>query len=218
MPAIPRVIHRLWIGGPEPEWMDGFAETWEQPGWTPKQWGEAEVEELLPLHNQDLYDRAEEIAGDHAIQFRSDILRYEVLFRFGGVWVDADFECLRPIDPLIEDCTAFVARVTGNWLNNAIMGAVPAHPFLFDLVVSLAENVERKLGSRPNKLSGPQFLTPVFCRHRESVRILAAQHFYPFLWDEVAEYEPGTLDPSERWPDAVACHWWANQRRLRVPA
>jgi mannosyltransferase OCH1-like enzyme len=34
--------------------------------------------------------------------FKSDILRYEVLHKLGGVYVDFDFLCLKNIEPLLQ--------------------------------------------------------------------------------------------------------------------
>ena len=61
---------------------------------------------------------------------RSDILRLELVHRFGGVYVDTDVECLRPIDPLLEGVTFFVERLNSGRLTHPIMGAVPEHPLL----------------------------------------------------------------------------------------
>jgi len=33
---------------------------------------------------------------------QADMLRVEVLYEFGGIAIDADFECIRPLDPLLE--------------------------------------------------------------------------------------------------------------------
>lgn len=206
---IPRTIHRLWLGGPEPAWTAGFADAWRQPGWALRQWADENVRELFPLLNQDLYDRAPEIAPDHVGQFRSDILRYEILHRFGGVWVDADFECLRPIDPLLEGVECFAAwEVEGRWVNNAILGATPDHPFLAALVDGLAANVERKLGSKPNKLTGPQYLTPLYRQHASRVTVLPKRLFYPYLWSEIDQHRPG-----DDFAGAYAVHHWNNRRR-----
>lgn len=206
---IPRTVHRLWLGGPEPDWMAGFADTWRQPGWELRQWTDDNVGELFPLVNQDIYDRVEEIAPDHVGQLRSDVLRYEILHRLGGVWVDADFECLRPIDPLLDGVECFAAwEAEGVWVNNAIVGATPGHPFIGALVEGLAANVERRQGCKPNKLTGPQYLTPVYREHASRVTVLAKALFYPYTWAEVDRHRPG-----DDFPDAYAVHHWANRRR-----
>ncbi len=210
-PVIPRCIHRIWIGGAEPEWMGGFAETWERPGWKLRQWGEDEIAELQPLRNQSIYDRAKRLCPDHFGQLRADILRYEILERFGGVYVDADFECLRPLDDLLSGVDCFAAwEIQGKWINNAVMGAVPSHPFIERLIQGLPASVRRNRGARPNRVSGPQYVTRAWQRSGERITIFDRDLFYPYGYREISTHEPG-----EDWPRAYAVHHWANQRRER---
>lgn len=215
---IPHVIHRVWLGGEEPDWTKPFAATWERPGWELQRWDDDGVTELFPLANQDLYDEADAIAGDHAGQFKSDILRYEILNEFGGVYVDTDFECLRSIDPLLPGVQFFAAWETQNqWVNNAIMGSAPNHPVLGKLISRLQANVEEKLGERPNVLSGPQYLTPILLEHRRAqvshgstmdTTVFGKDLFYPYLWNELDQ-------GGKRFKDAFAVHHWRNMRRRR---
>lgn len=204
---IPRVFHRIWCGGPVPEHLDAYARTWEahHPDWEHRLWTE---ENLPELRNQELFDRAEEIAPSGVGQFRADLARYELLEAHGGVYHDFDFECLRPIDDLV-DVEAFAAwEVPGRWINNAILGAEPGHPLLSELIEALPANVKRRAGMRPNKLSGPQFLTPIMHRFASSVRIYPQEWFYPYLHDELDRGDEGFCD-------AYAVHHWEHQRRRR---
>jgi len=214
--VIPQTFHRIWLGGPEPEWSAAFALTWaaHHPDWELKQWGEAEVEELFPLVNQRLYDEAERLAPRNVGQLRSDILRLEILARFGGVYVDADFECRRPIDSLLVDVECFAAWVDNDWINNAIMGAVPEHPFIMRLVAGLRRSAKRHIRFRPNVMTGPQYLTRAFKIAPDStVKLFEPKLFYPFDWKALDH------SVSEDFDGAYAVHWWANQRRERgVPA
>lgn len=208
---IPRIVHRIWLGGPEPEWTQPFAETWLRPGWELKQWGEAEVETLFPLANQVIYDEAPQLVPDHVGQLRSDVLRYEILHRFGGVYVDTDFECLRPIDPLLDGVQCFAAwEQPSRWINQAILGSTPQHPFLDALISELPANVEANAGHKPNRLSGPRHITQVWLRHGRGVTIFDRELFYPYRFSEIAEHGPG-----EEWPNAYAAHHWNNRRRER---
>lgn len=205
---VPRVVHRIWLGGDEPEWSRRFANTWSRPGWEIRLWTDATAPALFPLRNQAVYDDAERIAPDHVGQLRADVLRYEILERFGGLYVDTDFELLRPIEPLLEGAQCFAAWVTPHFLNNAIMGAVAAHPFIGRLVDGLAANVARHRGERPNRLTGPHYLTRTYRTHPEGVTTLASEHFYPVDWTEPER-------STEAFPGAYAVHHWANQRRER---
>lgn len=213
---VPRVIHRLWIGGPEPEWLRGFAATWERPGWTLRRWGKSDLAELFPLRNQWVYDEAERLAPNHVGQLRSDVLRFEILHRFGGVWVDTDFECLRSFDELTAGLACFAAwEAEGRWIAGGFMGAVAAHPFIDQLIDGLEASVRSHPGERPARTTGPQYITRTYRAAGGQIAILPERLFYPFGWAEVGEIQPGTFDPAERWPGAVAVHWWANMRRER---
>lgn len=207
---IPRIIHQFWVGGPVPDHLAAFMETWRahHPDWEHRLWGDDDFRGWL--RNQDLFDRADEIAPGSGNQMRSDIARYEVLHRFGGVYVDADFECLRPVDPLcgVEFWTAW--EMDGRWANMAIAGSVPEHPLLEELIARLPANVEAHKGRRPNWLTGPRFLTPILRRHPE-VAVHPASMFYPYQWHELDRQ-------GEHFPDAWAVHHWNNARTNPVMA
>ncbi len=205
---IPRTLHQFWDGPELPAEFAAFAEGWQRlhPEWRYRLWGGGD---LPPLRNQDLYDRAAELCPGYAGQFRSDIVRYELLYRFGGVWVDLDFECLKPIDELLgEDVRCFVAWVTGDWINNAIMGATRQHRFIRRLIDGLPASVAAHPGAAPRVVSGPQYLTPLWRQEGEDVKAFPARYFYPYLWNELHR---GRI----RYPQAYAVHHWANRRRER---
>lgn len=212
---VPNVFHRVWLGGREPEWTRGFADTWllKNPSWQLWQWDDTSVQSLFPLTNQDVYDRADELAPDHAGQLRGDVLRYEILQRYGGVYIDTDFECLESIEPLLGGVECFAAwEEQWQWVNNAILGSVAGHPLLDELVKGLARNVKLNFGYKPNRMSGPQYLTRVIADQAwekdGSVTVFDKELFYPYLWSEL---ERG----SEKFEGAVAVHHWANKRRER---
>lgn len=213
---IPPVLHRIWLGGQEPEWTRGFAQSWaaQHPQWELRQWGDGDLASLFPLANQDIFDRAEEIAPDHVGQLRSDVLRYELLHRFGGVYVDTDFECLRPLDALLDGVDCFAAwEVQHRWIGNTILGCAPGHPAIATVIGGLAGNVRRRMGSRPNKLTGPQYISKLW-KTRRDVTVFDQRLFYPYSWSEVEQHGPG-----DSFPDAYAIHHWANMRREKgVPA
>lgn len=204
--AIPETFHFMWFGGEIPQELAMYPISWinRHPGWQVQIWNE---NNLPALRNQDLFDNAEEIAGDCAGQLRADVARLEVLEEFGGVYVDCDFECLKPITPLLDGVECFAAwEEQDKWINNAIFGSVPHHLFLRDLIKNLPDNVERKKRHRPNVMSGPQFVTPVWMSgFYKDVRIFPQSYFYPYSYSE--------LDRSgDEFPDAYAVHHWNNKR------
>lgn len=189
-----------------------FAAGWQRlhPDWEYRLWSDRDVEELS-LHNQDLYDRAEELCPNFSGQLKSDILRYELLNQFGGVWVDTDFECLRSIDDLLDGVACFAAwEIQNRIVNNAIIGCEAGNGFMDFLVTGLIASVVPSRGRRPSKISGPRYITTCYENraHRGELTVFPQAWFYPYACNE--------LDRShEAFTDAYAVHHWHNQRRLR---
>lgn len=68
---------------------------------------------------------------------RANILRYALLHKFGGVYLDLDIECITPLDNLLR--LPFLtpgAYPTGQ--NNAFILARPEHPFLGEVLEHVA--------------------------------------------------------------------------------
>jgi tetratricopeptide (TPR) repeat protein len=99
-PTIPKIIHQIWIG-PKPapeEWMRTWRE--KMPDWEYRLWdNEAVAAETWECQEQ--IDATAEWNG------KADILRYEILKRFGGVCFDADSECVQPLDDSFLSHQAF---------------------------------------------------------------------------------------------------------------
>ncbi len=178
---------------------ESFAETWRSlhPYWQMILWTD---EVLPPLKNQRAYERSGSLSG------KSNIARYEILLRYGGIYVDTDFECLKNLEPLLEGVECFVAWQRDGLANNAIIGAVPSHPFLQDLVDSLDEHILANSRSSLSIMqSGPYYLTGVLERHPE-VTVFPASQFYPYEWHE-------RWRRYERFTDAYAVHHWTLSNR-----
>ena len=196
MTGIPHTFHRVWLGPHAmPESFAAMGKTWRDlhPNWRMVTWIDATIPALL---NQPLYDRAPTAA------IKSNIARYELLLHHGGIYVDTDFECLKNLEPLLDGVNCFVAIAGEGLANNAIIGCVPGHPFVYDLVVSLEEYVQHHSYDDAHVgQSGPVYLTHVLGRHPE-VTVFGPELFYPYAWHE--RWRAG-----ERFDDAYAVHHWS---------
>ena len=206
---IPKVVHQLWIGGPLPTHLQPFVDSWPQlnPDWEHLLWDDEKAEDFITL-TRDAWDRmGEYIAEDQVNQARSDLFRIEVLFRLGGIYADADFQALRPIDDVVEGVECFTAwEVDTTWANMAISGSVPSHPFLERLLEDLPLHMEANRFAGPSStwLTGPRFITP---RLGSDVVVYPSRSFYPYGWDQIGR----KVD----YGDAYAVHHWNNQRTRR---
>lgn len=201
--SIPRIIHRIWLGGHEmPEPFQQYGHSWRahHPQWSLLEWNESQ---LPPLINQHEFETSGALAG------KADILRYELLNLFGGLYVDTDVECLRNIEPLLPGVEAFVAREDPRLICGAVMGGRPAHPLFRTLIDNLPAAFAAHThpdGRYDLHQSGPQYLTRQVYRWNQQaghrVRIFPPQVFFPYHWSQPAP-------PSSHFPDAYAVHHWA---------
>ncbi len=132
---IPKIIHQIWLGPKRPPgFFLKFRESWQKlhPDWEYRLWTDADLA-TYDFEMRDLFDQSENYGE------KSDILRCEVLLKHGGVYVDADFECVKPIDELLSKYDFFAgieppheipesSRVL--LISNALIGAIPGHPIL----------------------------------------------------------------------------------------
>lgn len=138
---IPQRIHRVWLGSGEvPLESERFAATLSEhhPGWEMTLWTDAD------LHALGIGDGDRGRAGT-AVGL-SHLVRYEVLRRFGGVYVDADVECLRSLAPLLRGVEAFAALDGPGVVGTAVLGSIPGHR-VFARAARLAREA---LGLGPN--------------------------------------------------------------------
>ena len=175
--VIPKVFHQVWLGSdPLPSEFEPYQESWRvhHPGWELKLWGE----DNLPadLRRPEVYDTARQPVE------RADILRLELLWRFGGVYVDTDFECLKSIEELLPGVDFFTGLMKPAGpskparVNNAIFGAVAGHPLLDR---ALDELRVHEIGARYDKhLSGAMFFNALVLDD-PSVTIFPTEFFYP---------------------------------------
>jgi mannosyltransferase OCH1-like enzyme len=175
---IPKVLHRVWLDEPIPEVFEGYWRTFQRlhPGWRFVTW--ATSESLGWLRCLDVFQRQTTWAG------KSDVARYEVLARFGGIYVDTDVEPLRAFDDLL-DGPPFAAWEDTRMICPTVMGSPATHPAIEALVEGLPRWANARAHRPPNQQTGPYFLTKMW-RHRPDVRLLPPETFYPVHWSERA--------------------------------
>jgi mannosyltransferase OCH1-like enzyme len=87
---IPKIIHQIWIGPKKrPDiWMDTFRKFCQEFDYEYVLWDDKKVSEM-EMENKYFYNLEQTYNG------KSDILRYEILYQYGGTYVDADSVLLK---------------------------------------------------------------------------------------------------------------------------
>lgn len=174
---IPKILHIIWIGDKLPplsirSWTVDFVKTY--PDWIVKTWNDSDIKQL-GLINQRSYDMMKEWCG------KADVARYEILYRYGGMYMDADTVWLgNPIHPDLISGLFNVFRERPDCIANTWFSCVPNHPFLKQIINAIPERVDK---GEPAWIStGPKLLHKI---HSELEEFLHPNDIHFCEWDLV---------------------------------
>jgi mannosyltransferase OCH1-like enzyme len=132
----------------------------------------------LHLQNKYYYDSTDNYG------IKSDIARLEILYQMGGVYIDSDFKCLKPLDILhyTYDFYIGIQPLDSKFLQlgTGIIGSRAGHPILKHSIETIKDDWHKK--GAPRK-TGPIHVTKSFFLMSdlyENIDIaLPASYFYP---------------------------------------
>lgn len=179
------------------------AESWLRvnPGWQMRTW---RIEDLGWLRNlRYVVTAAEWTPARYVPRFMSNLARYEILHKCGGVYVDCDTEALSPIEPHIEGLAAFAGQERPRQVGNSVLGAEPGNPFWAEVIERAPVSIRAHRGERSPVSCGPVFLQSV-ADEVPGLAVLPRQLFYPLHWSQLGQ----SVDMS----GAVCRHDWAALR------
>lgn len=220
-PTIPKIIHAIWLGSEIPEKYAAWQQTWKDiDGWEYYLWTDREVESLT-LINRELYERAANYGE------KSDILRLELLYQFGGLYVDTDFACINPayFEAFHHSLDFYIGiePIYGPKLKfgNALIGSCPGHPLLQELLSALPASCAKYESAHKNSTvgkTGPDFVTRVIndyiastANRSHSLSIFPSSFFYPLNSSELfSRWKEGKFPvPGEKFfPETCGIHYW----------
>jgi FkbM family methyltransferase len=138
----------------------------------------------------------------------ADLLRLDVLYRFGGVYVDSDLRLFKPLDELVQRFDFFIASEDGYNLTNALIGARKDSPLLRHLIDELNTG-EPDWSLPPHRTTGPHFFSRQLKWRKEEVTVLPRESFY--------SYGPGFEGQKRNHRHAYGEHLWAYSWRDAAP-
>jgi inositol phosphorylceramide mannosyltransferase catalytic subunit len=219
--TIPRVIHQTWKERSLPQRYGELSQTWRRahPEWQWRLWTDADNLAFVEQHYPALLNTY--LAFPYPIQ-RVDLIRYLILHRFGGIYVDLDFECYRALPPLLQGRACVLSleaaahnRVHGRRriVSNAFMAAIPGHPLFAAVIDDLHRHRSRE--TVPDRIvldtTGPMMLTRVLDRLGKGadVTVLAPRHLFPLSMDEADGLRAASPDAAvaRKLARAYGMHW-----------
>lgn len=123
---IPKVIHYCWFGGnPKPELIQKCIASWRKycPDYEIIEWNESNFDVNCIQYTADAY-------ADKKWAFVSDYARLEIIFRFGGIYLDTDVLLHHSLDELLDyDC--WLASDDVRYINTGLgFGAMAGHTLI----------------------------------------------------------------------------------------
>jgi inositol phosphorylceramide mannosyltransferase catalytic subunit len=217
---IPQKLHVIWVGDERKRPHQNIA-TWRDnhPDWEFRLWGNADLERgpWRSKRQMAIYREAGRWEGV------ADLMRYEILFEHGGVYVDADSISVRPLDAWLRVPGMFVVweseQHRPGLVANTFIGSMAQHPALAAIIRATSRmhtplwrrtwHIEGWSGIRPRfrymeappwKIVGPMLFTKMLLPYcPRDVTILPSRLFLPKHFE----------DKEER-PAVYARHDWSS--------
>lgn len=217
MTKIPNIVHFIWLKGglsrpfsfinylsvrsvaeiqkPEKIYLHCDHEEPNNPNWL----------SVLPYVELCHVEPPEKIAGQaiHYAQYKSDIVRLEILLKHGGVYLDCDFILLKPFHDLMnQPLTMIYDGPKKESVSNGVIFSIPEQTFLADWLAKIPDAINKGIWANhavntPKELLGSGTY---------DVRLLPSKSFIPFDFSKMYLFDtpPPEIDLSQ----SYAVHVW----------
>ena len=127
--SIPKIIHYCWFGPNElPETELKCIASWKKylPEYQIMFWNEKNFD----INSVEYVKQAYELKK---YAFVSDYVRFNVLYKYGGIYLDTDQEILQNIDRFLEN-DIVLGFENRTMIAAGLIGAISEHPFIYDVM------------------------------------------------------------------------------------
>lgn len=182
--VIPKIIHQTWKTENIPERCKKWVQSWKKhhPDYEYKLWTDKDNRDLMMKHYPKfipVYDSYKKGV------YRADIARYVIMYHYGGLYVDLDFECLKNMDPIIEANECFFGyEPHEHFINNkpkvcnALFGSNKYNPLFIHFLREAFNRSKYKMNHSPVNVTGPEMITDVL-KNYKNIKIYNSAYFYP---------------------------------------
>jgi len=230
MNKIPKIIHQIWSGidGPLPEQFEVFSQTWKEcyPDWKHISWNNEMINDFIRSYYPEYWDV---YTGFHYNIQRWDAIRYLILYKYGGMYVDYDYESLESMEVWLKDkecCFSMEPeihspRLGEAFFNNAMIISVSNH-FFMKKIISYVFSEETLLFDWHDKgpcimnTAGPEMLIKMYKElsneEKEQIFLIPAKNVSPFDRYQLRRLRCGerSEELEQCLDDAYAVHYFFN--------
>lgn len=197
--SIQNIIHFIWIGNNKiPDTYIEYIESWIKKHSNYKFcfWNDENIPILI---NQKYYDDAKTYA------MKADILRYELLYFFGGIYVDTDFLCIKNIDKIISKYDGFSGYESSKYIAIGLMGFKKYDNILFNIIKNIPYNIIFNTNNKSiPELTGPIYFTKMWNKYKnDNHHSFSQNYFYSYTFEDKDNQRKYIINN-----DTYAIHTW----------
>ena len=175
---IPKVVHQVWVGGPMKDFEKQCTDQVKSAlgaDWEYKLWNEKNIRTLKYIDKETVNKAG---STTHGLAKVVDLVRYAILYEFGGVYMDTDFILHTDFNELLDlDFFVGIAYDAKPIIFNGLIGCTPK----LELVQALSILDQPLEGKEVMDITGPWFATRrMFEFLNKDVVALPVSFFYPF--------------------------------------
>lgn len=214
--SIPKKIHQIWLGGEVPPYYLYLIDSIKKnnPDWEYKLWTDKDLE-TYQLVNKDLFNS---ITNNGV---RADLLRYEVLYNEGGVYLDIDFYSVKGFGKTFNGLEFFTSagHIIEPECFNGLFGTISKHPLMKTIIDKLTNlQVSNEVGELYHKIGSKHFSREFFEHletNKNNIVVFPTVYFYcyPALERHITKYNEFTEPHFDKimsyvTPESSVIHFW----------
>lgn len=188
MTSIPKIVHQIWIGpNKRPDcWMNSVRDFCKEYNYKYKLWDDEAVS-TLDMINRSFYESQNTYYG------KSDILRYEILYQFGGAYIDADSYILKAdkFNNILEEFTedvGFGYETDGALICQGVSISQQHSKFINECIKAIPT---RNLNQAAWLSVGPMMITDLYKIFHKTItiKLYPSKVFYPVSWHGITSID-----------------------------
>ncbi len=187
---IPHIIHYFWLGGlPKPESVEKCIASWRKycPDFEIREWNESNYDVNKHPYMESAYK-------EKRWAFVPDYGRLDVMYQYGGIYLDTDVEVLKDLSPLCE-YKAFKGFENSKFVNDGQgFGCEPGMPIFKEMMACYdGEEPYEMIDGKKSYIESPRLCTKVLLRYGliqngarqvvEDIQIFPREYFCPLDFD-----------------------------------
>jgi len=217
-----KIIHQTWkdYNVPHHIYKESWQDSWKNmnPDWDYMFWTDEDNERLIFDDYPSFWDTFQKV--DKGV-VKSDLCRILYLHKYGGIYADMDFICLKGMTPLLSALGNHIVLGKHNNpsqpLPNAWMYSPKGDLFWLDMARDSFKDLQNNVGRSVEQIAGPDRLNWAIETHRPNHTELAHNLIFPRAWGiEECDKHASNVDWSDiqdvrrAYPDSFAVTPWSH--------